>query len=106
MKSPDQAKKAAVHSLHFRADISGVPSLNGQLIRTRVDRHRLSDDGQSADSGGGGWLSLEQEFNQNWLHSLSQIHYDKDVNINDLGYLARADLQVYQLRKRISNCRF
>lgn len=92
MESPEQAKKAEVHSLDFRADITDMLGLKGQLISTRVDRQQLSDDGQSGDNGGGAWLSFEQEFNQNWYHSLSLTHYDKDFNINDLGYLARADL--------------
>ena len=65
MDSPEQAKKAEEHSLDFRADISDTLGLEGQLISTRVDRQRLSDDDQSGDDGGGAWLSLEQEFNQN-----------------------------------------
>ena len=93
MDSPEQAKKAEAHSLDFRADITDTLGLEGQLISTRVDRQRWSDDDQSGDNGGGAWLSFEQEFNQNWHHSLSLTHYDEDFNINDLGYLARADLQ-------------
>lgn len=51
--------------IDFRADITDMLGLGGQLISTRVDRQRLSDDDQSGDNGGGAWLSLEQEFNQN-----------------------------------------
>ena len=52
MDSPEQAKKAEAHSLDFRADITDTLGLEGQLISTRVDRQRLSDDGQSCDNGG------------------------------------------------------
>ena len=91
--------------IDFRADITDTLGLEGQLISTRVDRQKLSDDDQCNDqcndqcddNRGGAWLSFEQEFNQNWHHSLSLTHYDKDFNINDLGYLARADLPVHQL---------
>ena len=83
--------------IDFRADITDTLGLEGQLISTRVDRQKLSDDDQSGDNRGGAWLSFEQEFNQNWHHSLSLTHYDEDFNINDLGYLARADLPVHQL---------
>ncbi len=88
---PALDRTARVHA--FDGEYSPAPgwALRGQAIRTE-SKDPLQDD----SNGNGAWLSalyapggrLEQNFHASW--------YDDNYDVNDLGYMARNSIRVFQ----------
>ncbi len=74
---------AMVHGLDFhRLSLNGAWSVEGQL---------LYSDRDASDKGFGGFVDVDYNSSKGITHTLQLTAYDRDLNINDMGFQLRND---------------
>lgn len=61
--------------------------LRGQWLQSEIDQSLTETE------GGGAWLTLDYNPVAEWQHTLEFLHYDDDLQLSDLGFVQRTNLE-------------
>ena len=79
-------RTANVHTLDYEVDVTGDLKLTGGLTASVID------DVTNAEDGLGAWVVAQYSPVDNWNNQLFLTHYDEDLQLDDLGFLRRNNL--------------
>lgn len=83
---PARDRRAQVHAIDADWSPRAGLSWRGQLVLSRA---REAGD---STAGSGAWLRFDYAPGGAWSHAIAFTHYGDDYDVNDLGFLARNDL--------------
>lgn len=92
-RRPSLAREAQVHAIDGEWYPAAGLSVRGQAIHTRIDQQAVAGAGTAAiDTRGlGVWLRADYAPSSRLLQRLEVSRFDRDYQINDLGYMRRND---------------
>lgn len=89
--SPFSQRQADVHAIDIDSANWQALRVRAQMLRSHVvqtienDRRDSSDDGQ--------WMTVDYTPSVASQHTMEYLHYDRDLQLRDLGYVQRSDLR-------------
>ncbi len=82
---------ANVHTLDYEVDATSNVKLTGGLTASVIDEVTATEDGLGA------WLVAQYSPIENWNNQLRLTHYDENLQLDDLGFLRRNNLNKIDL---------
>ncbi len=79
-------RRADVHAVDATWRASAELGLTGQLITSHTEQAGASRDGRGA------WLRTDYTPDAAWRHGLEVVHFDADLDFNDMGFQRRPSL--------------
>jgi hypothetical protein len=86
---PEINREAMVNAVDYEYRWGKAITVKGQALHSSIES---GADASQAKTGGSAWLTLEQQLSANKSQSLSLSHYAEGFEVNDLGFLPRANL--------------
>jgi len=92
---PTLDRRARVHAMDWSWLPTAGTSLRGQVIGSQVRQSPVAANGFTRvdDDGLGGWARLDHAPSSRWTQRVEASYYDRDYNINDLGFMRRNDFR-------------
>lgn len=87
---PELERTAMVNALDFLAYGSDNLKFSGQWINSSIDQHFDGIDNTKSDNAA--WLTGAHQISQNWSQNLKLSYFGNEFDVNDLGFLPRANL--------------
>ncbi|MFT6710071.1 MAG: hypothetical protein ACJATO_000449 [Arenicella sp.] len=86
---PEINREAMVNAVDYEYRWGKTITMKGQALHSSIDN---GTDASQDKTGGAAWLTLEHQLSNNNSQTLSLSHYAESFEVNDLGFLPRANL--------------
>lgn len=82
-------RQADVYALDFSGVLGAHVQFFGLALRSDISMPEIEDESHAY-----GWtITTEYQHSENWLHQFQILDYDKEMQINDFGFVERVDLK-------------
>jgi hypothetical protein len=93
---PTLARDAYVHAIDYNRRLPGGMALSAQALMSDI-RSGAASANPGVSRGYGAWARLDYQPGGLWQHIASATWYDRNLDINDLGYQERANIMELEL---------
>lgn len=83
---PDINRRAVTYAINYDYLFGEKITFKSQIIGSNID------DNNANSRGMGIWTTVEHQMNENQIQSLILNHFDEDLELNDIGFLPRNNL--------------
>ncbi|MBL4672565.1 MAG: hypothetical protein JKX81_09925 [Arenicella sp.] len=100
---PDLNRDASINAIDYTHRWGKTVQLKTQVLHSSVD---VDLDDRNTKSDSAAWLTVEHQISKNNSQALSISHFGDDFDINDLGFLPRANLDALDYEYNYRNSTF